>query len=994
MSSLPPAAIVAAYRTDLTLNYCDIAALDLALTAYEYMITLQHEYAFLWRRKWTIATWLFLVNRYMLLAVILAQVVPYSAQVGLTRLQGAFQLIQAISSAAQLLQCFCDVLSEHPGEHAVFSALRVFALLHRDYFTAVCVLLLGLVEPGAVLYIDSYSRYSYVNNPILVSATCSTSSLAYFLVELAATVLLASISTTIASEVLVVVVTWLKTYRHVRQAASVNMGVSFSGALIQFGTIYFVALLAVNVFFLVTIVTPSMNVLSGGTALFMTILPGLVISRFLINLRQADVQGSSTTSHISDFSAPNFRIPTLPEIIGNLGEPLSSYLGEPLATGDEALDGGERDADARFCEESSNQWQHRSNSFEKTLGAVHTDNSSGEISEPRHQPRNVACRAGAAPAMSTHIVIKGGMSLRRIAISRLSSKSALSSKRSLVRCLWERRLVRDSIETFCRPWNIAQTFLWLYENSFPQVYDVPHAVNAPSSWSPPALPVLMPTVLLLKSLANTDASSQSFPIWIGRNNSLFSDRLDYLAAYTLLRNGRFSICAPRPLWTRVRDVVKLLATFDRPDELHLGAFMDLQPRHDGFQLSMARAMRIQSPRWTVMFEVEAMDAEAAATSEKIATLSESVPTMNADEHPHHSQAAYRGARAMSTSSNSAIVTAYRTELTDNRCIYAALALAAYEHIITFKYEHEFLWRRKWTAATWLFIANRYALLISIVIQSIPYNAQVSRSELMEESDQLTFHSDMLQFFVATFLDLPSSQSVCHLCLYVSLTIVHCIRVFALLDRAYLIAGCVFLLGLTQVGIVWLRTFAIGVILVSIVPSDSTVTSSHSSIYIRSLGIAGVLTPIVADIIALFTTLLKTYQHVRRAASVGVAAGFGAVLIEYGTLFFAVLSVVNVLAFVVSLIVGSRPSSSISHFSHFSAPNFRVPTLPEIIGNLGEPLVSSDETLDDGEQGVDVGFCEECSSERQPNGSDFERTSSATRTANGSGEVDEVLRNIV
>ncbi len=53
-------------------------------------------------------------------------------------------------------------------------------------------------------------------------------------------------------------------------------------------------------------------------------LPQLLLSRFIINLRDAD----SPTTHLSDdrhpsrFSIPNFRMPTLDGVVGNLGEPL------------------------------------------------------------------------------------------------------------------------------------------------------------------------------------------------------------------------------------------------------------------------------------------------------------------------------------------------------------------------------------------------------------------------------------------------------------------------------------------------------------------------------------------------------------------------------------------------------------------------------------------------------------------------------------------------
>ena len=54
-----------------------------------------------------------------------------------------------------------------------------------------------------------------------------------------------------------------------------------------------------------------------------------------------------------------------------------------------------------------------------------------------------------------------------------------------------------------------------------------------------------------------------------------------------------------------------------------------------------------------------------------------------------------------------------------------VALVGYDYVITWKHEYEFIWRRRWMAATWLFIINRYTLLASVILQAIPKRNQVS-----------------------------------------------------------------------------------------------------------------------------------------------------------------------------------------------------------------------------------------------------------------------------
>lgn len=48
-------------------------------------------------------------------------------------------------------------------------------------------------------------------------------------------------------------------------------------------------------------------------------LQAILISRFLLNLRQTEEPATSHESHLSRFSMPNFRMPTIASITGDMG---------------------------------------------------------------------------------------------------------------------------------------------------------------------------------------------------------------------------------------------------------------------------------------------------------------------------------------------------------------------------------------------------------------------------------------------------------------------------------------------------------------------------------------------------------------------------------------------------------------------------------------------------------------------------------------------------
>ncbi|KAJ3541650.1 hypothetical protein NM688_g6055 [Phlebia brevispora] len=313
---------VTEFRADLVQNYSIFASL--VIVCYEFIITLQDEYEFIWRRKRTVATWLFLTNRYLMLAVAIANARKIWFQTC-----SNISLINFLNVLAQLLAFIL----------AVFSTLRVFALLDRAYVSAAAVFLLGLISIATDFY-QASRMYTYYVDDSLLGPSCyfkfrlSASALFYckkhdrnnvvVLTNLAAT--LAGVLSTIVADIIVIVATWLRTYRHVRQASFIGMSARTSTVLLHHGTLYFVVLCIVNLADLLVLLVPS-SAAEDPVTIIADILPNILISRFLINLRQA---GHTDPGNVSHFSVSRFHLPTIASIIGDLGE--------PLAHGEENLD--------------------------------------------------------------------------------------------------------------------------------------------------------------------------------------------------------------------------------------------------------------------------------------------------------------------------------------------------------------------------------------------------------------------------------------------------------------------------------------------------------------------------------------------------------------------------------------------------------------------------------------------------------------------------------
>ncbi|KAM5541382.1 hypothetical protein V8D89_004936 [Ganoderma adspersum] len=269
MADLDNAALISEYHSLAVSDYTGFATL--ALIVYEYLITIGAEVELFWRRKVTGASVLFLANRYLVLFYnlsLLRDLWPFT-----------------ISSCGQWANGTraVEILCYVPW--GAFSALRVFALTNRNWFVALIVFLLSMAPVG-VNFADFHWSTITIDSvwgcgqDVAESPSLSTS------------LTIISRTSLIASDLIVIVVTWLATYKTTRLArvAGHKSRITLSVLLLRDGMIYFIVLMTMNVMHLAFSTSSVLiNVGDGNVSDIIQViepLNAILVWRFMLNLQE------------------------------------------------------------------------------------------------------------------------------------------------------------------------------------------------------------------------------------------------------------------------------------------------------------------------------------------------------------------------------------------------------------------------------------------------------------------------------------------------------------------------------------------------------------------------------------------------------------------------------------------------------------------------------------------------------------------------------------
>jgi len=280
---------------------------SIAVLLYDILLTFDREVTCIWKRKTSAVTFIYLYLRYATLAFQIPHLVN-SIQPGNPI---------GCKVTGYLADALCVSLL---FTAAVFISLRMFAIWGRRWLVLVVILPISLVPAVSNAYLFSFMRLSpLATTPGSPLHGCNW-------VPLLSAGVVSRLSTgtricAIAGDAIVLVATWLKTWsiRRGLKALDVNgeqSKVSLTGLLVRDGTLYFATLLFFNVLVLVVSNTPEVQFSPSGA--FIDAFTGLLLCRFILNLRSFDfIDEFHPTSTSRQFTSVRFAHG--PGVLDNIG---------------------------------------------------------------------------------------------------------------------------------------------------------------------------------------------------------------------------------------------------------------------------------------------------------------------------------------------------------------------------------------------------------------------------------------------------------------------------------------------------------------------------------------------------------------------------------------------------------------------------------------------------------------------------------------------------
>ncbi|KAI0754201.1 hypothetical protein C8Q80DRAFT_1137519 [Daedaleopsis nitida] len=313
--------ILEAYGRLVVENYCIIAS-SVILFA-DALFTLTDEIHRIWRRKFTGATLILLITRWVAVAerivLVISVVLPTVED-------------KVCVPVLRLDDTLTDITYLMFG---LFVMLRIRGVWGDTWIPVALVALLMPIRPIISVYIQTH----YL--PIAFGAPLYGCGSAIFLDRpVYERLTIVSKATSIAIDAAAVFLTWYKTYGIKRESRRLGLNTPYATLLLRDGTLYFLIILLVQLLGIVSITVGSNFSLFIVWPYFDQVFTVVFVSRFMLNLRGVYLSGGA--NYVTSSAAHSFRdrdpAATLSDIhfsasiIGNLGAPLHSSLGSHSLT--------------------------------------------------------------------------------------------------------------------------------------------------------------------------------------------------------------------------------------------------------------------------------------------------------------------------------------------------------------------------------------------------------------------------------------------------------------------------------------------------------------------------------------------------------------------------------------------------------------------------------------------------------------------------------------
>ncbi|TCD61745.1 hypothetical protein EIP91_007994 [Steccherinum ochraceum] len=314
--------ILAATNRLLVENYCIVASS--ALLFFDCAITFTREVKRIWLRRTTGATIVFIFTRY----AAVAERITLLTSLFLRTLDNNEQLLTGIAEMySRTPEVRRDSSYHLPSAHVsvAFTALRLYGI-YNEWWPAVLIIGIWISRIAIAIYLQVRYQPIAFGPPLWGCGAAflpSPDTIRRSVVLAASLVDTTSNSLVLASDFLLLVLTWVKTLGIQRTSTRLGMHAPLSTLLLRDGTIYFAAILFIQVFAIVSSEVGSTFILFDVWVYFAQVFNVIFLCRFMLNLRgiylaEAPDEPDGSTSY--PWSDVHFAT-----AIGNLGAPLDTY---------------------------------------------------------------------------------------------------------------------------------------------------------------------------------------------------------------------------------------------------------------------------------------------------------------------------------------------------------------------------------------------------------------------------------------------------------------------------------------------------------------------------------------------------------------------------------------------------------------------------------------------------------------------------------------------